>query len=47
MSAFDFRKFLDDIDSKEELFQVPVEVDTFWPQGHGRGGADSGRRGAD
>ncbi len=29
MSAFDFRGFLDDLDSKGELFKVPVEVDTL------------------
>ena len=29
MSVFDFRGFLDDLDSKGELFRVPVEVDTL------------------
>jgi len=29
MTAFDFRAFLDDLDSKDELFRVPVEIDTL------------------
>ena len=29
MSAFDFRTFLDELDSRNELFKVPVEVDTL------------------
>ena len=29
MGAFDFRAFLDDLDSKGELFRVPVEIDTL------------------
>ncbi len=29
MSAFDFRAFLDDLDSNGELFRVAVEIDTL------------------
>ena len=29
MGAFDFRSFLDSLDSRGELFRVPVEIDTL------------------